>query len=443
MNDQDSGRKNGRLFELTPLQKRALLIGCFEGAKDKPQVLLTLDELERLGETFGLETVQKLPVPLRKIDPGTFIGKGKVEELAQLCITQNIDLVIFDEEITPQQQRNLEKEIGKAVIDRSELILGIFSQRAQTKEAKIQIELAQARYQLPRLRGLWTHLHRQRSGGGKGSGGYVKGEGEKQIEIDRRLLDRRIEQLEKDLEEVKKNRETQRKARERSLLPTFAIIGYTNAGKSTLLKALTEADVLVEDKLFATLDTTTRKFKLSNRQEILLTDTVGFIRKLPHLLIAAFKSTLEEAVSSDILLHLIDGSSPEAINQGLATLDVLRELNSELKPIITVINKIDACQDRSFIEKLKISFPKTVQISSITREGFSDLEEAIIREISNLRLRVKLVIDQKDYAIVADIQKVGKVFSLEYEDNLIHLDAEIPKFYKERVRKFLPESELD
>ncbi len=428
----------GRLFDLSPENRRALLVGTYESAITKPLCEEQLAELESLGDTYGLETVLKLPTPIRGIEASTFVGSGKVEELRLLAIEHKIDVVVFDDEISPQQQRNLEKAIQKPVIDRAELILGVFAQRAQTREARIQVELAACRYQMPRLVKMWTHLGRQRTGGsGKAGGGFLKGEGEKQIEIDRRLLKRKLTVLQEELKEVKKHRDIQRRARLRTGIPTFAIIGYTNVGKSTLLKALTDAEVLVEDKLFATLDTTTRKFTLPNKQDVLLIDTVGFIRKLPHLLVAAFKSTLEEAVQADILLHLIDVSNPHAGHQAQTTQEVLKELKADKKPIINVLNKIDQCESRVIAERMRITYPKTVEISALKKEGFDRLLEMMIREISLLRKTVRLRIPQSHYALVSEVMRDGKVITVDYEDNDVVLEAEIPQQLERKVANFL------
>jgi GTP-binding protein HflX len=423
----------GRLSDLNSEQRKALLIGTY--TKDKTQCEEQLDELESLGDTYGLLTALKLPCPIRNYDAGTFLGSGKVEEIKNLARENHCDLVIFDDEISPQQQRNLEKLLECVVIDRTELILAVFAQRAQTREAKIQIELATFRYQMPRLRRLWTHLHRQRSGGA--SGGAVKGEGEKQIEIDRRIIRRQIDKLQKEFDEVKKQRQTQRRLRERTRIPTFAIIGYTNVGKSTLLRSLTDADVLVEDKLFATLDPTTRKFILPNKQSILLIDTVGFIRKIPHLLIAAFKSTLEEAVQADILLHLIDVSNPHAEMQAEATHEVLKELGATQRPILTVLNKIDQCENKSMVHRMRIKYPKTVEISALNKTGFDALMDLMIREISLLRKIVNLRVPQSHYALVSEIMREGKVISCEYEENDILLTIEIPQHLERKVAHFI------
>lgn len=412
---------------------KALLVGTYQSTKEKPICDEQLEELERLGETYGLETLQKIPCPIKRIESSTYIGSGKVEEIRILAKELGAEVVVFDDEISPQQQRNLEKAIEQDVIDRTELILGVFAQRAQTKEARLQVELASVRYQMPRLKGLWTHLSRQKSGGG----GFMLGEGEKQLELDKRILREKIDKLETELETVQKHRDIQRRARALSRIPTFAIIGYTNVGKSTLMRALTDAEVLVEDKLFATLDTTTRKFILPNRQEILLTDTVGFIRKLPHLLIAAFKSTLEEATLSDILLHLVDVSHPSAELQAAATYEVLKELGADKHPMITVLNKVDQCSNRTILDRFRIRYPKTVEISALKRTGFDALLQAMIDEISRLRKRVQLRIPQSQYALASQLMQEGRVISTEYEGNEILLDIEISRDLERKVQPFL------
>ncbi|MDP1880966.1 MAG: GTPase HflX [Parachlamydiaceae bacterium] len=405
----------------------ALLISTYHGTPSKPICEEHLDELELLVKTYGLKTEKKIPVAIRKFDASIFIGKGKLQELIDISKENNIDKIIFDDEITPAQQRNLEKAFEKPVMDRTEVILGVFAQRAQTKEARLQVELAKVRYEAPRLKRLWTHLSRQQGTSGSGGGGaYLKGEGEKQIEIDRRIIKRKIDLLQKELEEVRAVRDTQRLSRTRSKVPIFAIIGYTNAGKSTLLNALTNAGVFVEDKLFATLDTTTRKFSLKNNQEILLIDTVGFIRKLPHLLIAAFKSTLEEALSADILIHLIDSSHPMAEEQAATTYEVLKELGAKNKPIITVLNKIDKNPSPSLIHRLRMSYPKNVQISALTHQGFDELEEMMIHELSQQRQMTHLRIPQSNYALVSEVNREGHVLKQEYEENDVLLSVEAP-----------------
>lgn len=414
-------------------ESSAILIGVYKGSH-KESCEEYLCELESLADTFGIPTLEKIPCPIRKVESATYLPIGKWEEIAGEIKKHKANLLIFDEEISPAQQRNLEKLLKIAVMDRTELILEIFAQRAHTKEARLQIELAKTKYEFPRLKRLWSHFSRQRA-----SGGYLKGEGEKQIEIDRRLLKRKLERLSSELKEVQKYRETQKSGRRRSGIPTFAIVGYTNAGKSTLLNALTNADVLVEDKLFATLDPTTRKFTLPNNQEILLTDTVGFIRKLPHTLVAAFRSTLEAALQDDVLLHLIDASHPLAEEHAETTRTLLKELNAQEESIITVLNKIDQCENRQIIDRLKIRYPKTVQISATKREGFEDLVEMMMRELQERRKVVKLKIPQSEYALVAILRREGNVLYEEYEENDVFLRAEVPITLLHRFDAYLYE----
>jgi GTP-binding protein HflX len=415
-------------------EQKAVAISAYKTSSQKQECIKQLQELHSLAHTLGIEVCFELPVPLKRVDPATYIGKGKVAEVAALLAESGCGLALFDDEISPQQQKNLEKALGKTVIDRTELILAVFAERARSREARLQIELASHRYQLPRLKRMWTHLSRQRTGGA--GGGFLKGEGEKQIEIDRRILRRRITQLEKELVEIKKQRETQRSARKRSQIPTFAIVGYTNVGKSTLLRALTAADVLVEDKLFATLDTTTRKYILPNRQEILLTDTVGFIRKIPHLLVASFKSTLEESIHADILLHVVDVSNPDALMQAETTLSVLKELGASHQPMITLLNKVDACSDRRVIDRLRATYPHTVEISALHRAGFDRLLELMMEEMGKLRSLVALRIPQSHYALVSVLMREGRVVSCEYEGNDVLIEAEVSAPLARRVELF-------
>jgi GTPase len=414
---------------------KAFLISVYKGGPaEKPVYQEHLEELALLADTYGIEVMHKETCGIRRYDSATYVTEGKLKELVEASKTHHVNLIIFDDEIAPSQQRNLEKAFDMPVIDRTELILGVFAQRAQTKEARLQIELAQVKYQAPRLKRLWTHLSRQ--AGTAGASGYTKGEGEKQIEIDRRILKRKIDQLNDEIDEVKGHRETQRSSRQRSHIPVFALIGYTNAGKSTLMNALTNAGVFVEDKLFATLDTTTRKFTMANGQQILLIDTVGFIRKLPHLVVAAFKSTLEEAFQADILLHIIDVNHPMAEEQAETTFEVLKELNSEARPIITVLNKIDLCTDKKMIQRMKIKYPKTVQISALQHTGFDELQEAMTEELSKQRKVLDLRIPQSEYGLVNEITRAGHVIKQDYEDNDIILKIELPAALADRLTQY-------
>lgn len=412
-------------------ESAAFLVGVYSGAANLQICKEHLDELENLADTFGIPTVVKIPCSIRKIDAATYLQKGKLEEIAEKIAKRRANLLIFDEEISPAQQRNLEKILKVPVMDRTELILEIFAQRAQTKEAQLQIDLARIQYEFPRLKRLWSHFSRQRA-----RGGYLKGEGEKQIEIDRRLLKNKLERLREQLREVKRYRKTQSLARRRSGLPSFAIIGYTNAGKSTLLNALTDSDILVEDKLFATLDPTTRKFILPNNQTVLLTDTVGFIRKLPHTLIAAFRSTLEAALHDDVLIHLIDVSHPLAEEHAETTYQLLKELDAHDESIITVLNKIDCCADRKMIDRIRIRYPKTVLVSALNQTGFDDLAEMMIRQLSELRQEVKLKIPQSEYVLVALLRREGNVLYEEYEENDVIIRAEVPITLLHRFESF-------
>lgn len=414
-------------------QSKALLVGVYLQKDDQELCLEHLKELQNLAESFGIVESKIEAIFLRKFEASTYLTKGKLAELKQNL--GSLDLVIFDDEILPSQQRNLEKELAVKVIDRTELILEVFAAHAQTKEAKIQIELAKVNYLFPRLKRLWTHLERQ-AGGGSG-GMFLKGMGEKQIEVDKRLLKQRRRSLELELKEVRAHRKTQRSERVRRNIPSFAIIGYTNVGKSTLLNALTDAGVLAEDKLFATLDTSTRKFLLPNQQEILLVDTVGFIRKIPHTLVEAFKSTLEEAIETDILLHLIDLSHPMALEQAQSTMEVLKELGAEDKPIITVLNKYDVCQDLSLIDRFRVMYPRTVKISALEKQGFDELFHLMMDELAKRRQEVTLRIPQSRYDIVSQMMQSANILYQDFEENDVVMRVEVPKERLSKLEEFI------
>lgn len=419
----------------THTARRALLVSVYTAPTTEEVAQEHLDELALLALTDHIEVIGQKTCFIRGYDAATFVTKGKLEELIKQREELQANVVIFDDEIAPSQQRNLEKAFGCAVIDRTEVILEVFAARAQTKEARLQIELARVKYQAPRLKRLWSHLSRQ-AGTMGGGGAYLKGEGEKQIEIDRRILKNKIDALQKELEEVKHDRRMLRQQRLRSEIPVFAIIGYTNAGKSTLLNALTDAGVLVEDKLFATLDTTTRKFTLTNNQDILLVDTVGFIRKLPHLLVAAFKSTLEEAIEADILLHLVDISHPMALEQADTTFEVLKELNAGQKPILTVLNKVDACENLSVIDRFRIKYPHVATISALQKQGFDPLQELMIKEVAKLRRRMRLQIPQSEYKLVSEIIRHGHIIKQDYDENDVLIEADVPVWLAPKLETF-------
>ena len=413
---------------------RAFLVGVYKTADQEADAQDHLKELALLTDTYQIPIVGSWCTSLRDISAATFLSSGKVSMLKEQAREAHASVIIFDDEISPVQQRNLEKELSIAVMDRAEVILGVFASHARTHEAKLQIELAQLKYMSPRLKRMWTHLSRQSGGGGGGGGGgYLKGEGEKQIEIDRRIIKSRIEKLERELKSVRAARHTQKSQRLRLQTPVFALVGYTNSGKSTLMNCCTDAGVLVQDKLFATLDTTTRQLLLPNNQMVLLSDTVGFIRKLPHLLVASFKSTLEEALEADFLIHVIDVSHPQAVEQAKTTLEVLHELDAHTKTSLTVFNKIDLLEglQRSLVSdnlmKLRMTFPRAIALSAKTGEGRETLLNAMMQAIQERLLRVTLKIPQCDYHVVSDILEAGTLFSKEYVENDIILDVELPR----------------
>jgi GTPase len=414
---------NLKIPEATPdgPRAKALLVGVYHGSRHHDECVEHLEELSALAKTLGIDTAAMVPCPLRAPSASTYLGTGKLDELVEQVKALDANVVIFDDEIRPNQQRNLEKIMGLPVIDRAEVILEVFAQHARSRESRLQVELAQVQYQFPRLRRLWTHLSRQR-----GAGVYIKGAGETQLEIDKRILQKRLHQLQGELEEVRQQRDIRRQARQRGHLPTFAIVGYTNVGKSTLLNALTQAGVLVEDKLFATLDTTTRRLTLPNKEPVLLIDTVGFIRKLPHHLVAAFRSTLEEATSADILLHVIDVSHPNAVEQAETTTQVLEDLGAKNIPTVTVLNKLDQVKDKTILARMRMKYPHTVRISALTQEGIPELLKLMEEQLAASRTEVHLRIPHKDYQLVARIMAWGGVISQEYEPEGVDLHANIP-----------------
>lgn len=390
-----------------------------------------LEELVRLVDTMGIRIADKIIVKLKTMNPRYLIGKGKAEEIIFRARELKTDIIIFDDDLSPSQQRNWEDLSRITIIDRHEVILDIFAKRASTREAVLQVGLARMIYSLPRLTRAWTHLSRQR-GGAKGT----RGEGEKQLEVDRRLTLKKIDRFKRELKQVRKHRATQRKKRQRVPVPTASIVGYTNAGKSSLLNSLTQAQVFVEDKLFATLDPTTRRITFDNNQEILLTDTVGFIRKLPHDLVDAFKSTLEETVLSDFLIHVLDVSSPEVDHHYDTTLSVLKELEAEGKPILTVFNKLDLIErDSSRRIILRNKYPDCIFISIKTGEGIIDLKSAIKKLISEKLYYVEFRIPHNRYDLVALIHRNGHVVKETYHDDHISILGHV----SEKIRMNLAE----
>jgi GTP-binding protein HflX len=391
----------------------------------------SLEELSELAATAGGEVIGQGTQKLETPNAATFIGKGKAEEFAAYCRENNVDTVIFDDELSPAQSRNLEKILEVKVLDRTALILDIFAQRARTREGKMQIELAQLRHLLPRLTRFWGHLSRQ--SGGIGMRG---GEGESQLEVDRRKVQERIEKITHDLDAVRRHRSIQRSARQRNNWPLASIVGYTNAGKSTLLNKLTGADVLAKDILFATLDPTTRRLRLPTNQNVLLTDTVGFIRKLPHGLVEAFKATLEEVVQADLLLHVVDVSHPQADEQIASVEAVLKEIGAAGKPTLMVFNKIDCLNDspeklNRFIER----FPHGVPISAQNGEGVQALLSELSTQLRPIREFMELSVPHEKSDVIARLHEVGQVIERHYDGDLARFKARIPPHFH---REFEP-----
>ena len=403
-------------FKTETIQERVLLIGVRTGEADDTDG--SLDELEELVKTAGALTVGRVIQNREAVHPTTYIGKGKIDEVRALAAETDASGVVCDDELSPVQLRELEDELQMKVMDRTLVILDIFAGRATTSEGKIQVELAQLKYRLTRLTGLGRSL--SRLGGGIGT----IGPGEKKLEMDRRLIRDRIAQLNRELKEVKRHREVTRTKREKQSVPVAAIVGYTNAGKSTLLNTLTDAGVLEEDKLFATLDPTTRSLTLPGRQEILLTDTVGFIRKLPHHLIEAFKSTLEEAKYADIILHVVDASNPQMDVHMHVVYETLRELGVKDKKIITLFNKQDARTENGILRDFKAD--RTLPISARTGQGLDELKELLGELLRENKVYVERILSYANAGLVNLIRGKGELLSEAYEEDGIHVKAYVP-----------------
>ena len=393
----------------------------------------SLGELSELATTAGAQVVgdgiQKMASPCA----ATYIGKGKAGEFSEICREADVDTVIFDDELTPAQSRNLEKVFNCKILDRTSLILDIFAQRARTREGKMQIELAQLQHLLPRLTRFWGHLSRQ-----KGGIGMRGGEGETQLETDRRRVQDRIARITRDLEVVRRQRSTQRYSRQRNHWALASIVGYTNAGKSTLLNKLTGSEVLAEDKLFATLDPTTRRLRLSTNQNVLLTDTVGFIRKLPHGLVESFKATLEEVVQADLLVHVVDVSHPQAAEQITAVNSVLQEIGAEGKPTLMVFNKSDQLNGSQ--EKLSAfleHYPHGVVISALTGDGIPGLIAELSSQLRPIREFLELSVPHDQAGVIARLHEVGQVIERDYSGETARFKARIPPHLHSEFASFI------
>jgi len=393
----------------------------------------SLQELAQLVETAGGEVTGQIIQKRDNPDVAYYVGQGKVEEIKGLLLEKEAGTVVFDDELSATQHRNLEVRLEVKVLDRAQLILDIFAQRAQTKEGKLQVELAQLKYSLARLTGKGLVL--SRLGGGIGT----RGPGETKLEVDRRRIRKRISDLEREIEEIRKHRQLLRISRKESSLPVIALVGYTNAGKSTLLNTLTGAQVLAEDKLFATLDPTIRKVKLENQQEILLVDTVGFIQKLPHHLVAAFRATLEETKEADVLIHVLDASHPKSLEQAQAVWDTLKYLQIINKPIITALNKIDRVYNPHDLQRLGRELPNSLGISARHRLGLTNLLEKIAEVLSNRYKILYLAIPYHEQRILAKLHEEGAVISEEYLEESIKVKARLDKIWLNRLEDYLLE----
>jgi len=411
-------------------QERAILIGLETEGVSKWDLRDSMDELRELASSAGAEVVDSVTQKLQRPTAPYYIGKGKAELIRDSIQKQRVTSVIFDDELSPAQGRNLETLLSRKVLDRKQLILDIFAQRARSREGRLQIELAQLQYLLPRLTRMWNHLSRQTGGIG------TRGPGETQLEVDRRRVQERIARLERELEAVRKTRAVQRQGRKRHQWPVAAVVGYTNAGKSTLLNLLTGADVIAANQLFATLDPTTRSFTLPNKQRVLLTDTVGFLRKLPHTLIESFKATLEEVHEADLLIHVADLSHPRIDDQMEAVDSVIKELDAYGKQTLIVFNKIDNLIDCDLVKAYLQRFPESVAISARTGEGMATLVQALEGALSAWRLRSRFQIPANESALLAEIHRLGHVIELSYQGDIAVVVAHVPPHLEQRLARF-------
>mgnify|MGYP006287031599 CR=1 FL=1 len=414
--------------------ERAMLIGITLPGEDEQSTRGLLDELRELVATLGIGIVHEREVSIRKPQAKYLVGSGKAEELVEEARARECDVIIFDNQLTPAQQRNWEEAADEKilVIDRQEVILDIFGRRAQTKEAVLQVELARLEYNLPRLKSAWTHLNRQRGGGA-----IQRDAGETQLELDQRMVRTQIARVKRQLESVIQHREVQRKKRMTVPVPTCAIVGYTNAGKSSLLNTLADSDILAEDKLFATLDPTSRRCPLPSGQPLVITDTVGFVRNLPHRLVDAFKATLEEAIVANFLIHVLDVNSPDVEAHADTTLKVLDELGAGDKRIITVFNKIDALREESTRYELALKYPGAYFISARTGEGIDALLEKMEGIIEEDFAQLKLLIPHDRYDLVARLHREGGVRKEEVRDDGTFVTSSVPDRLISTVTPFL------
>jgi GTP-binding protein HflX len=401
------------------VSEAAVLVGV--QLPERPLELVPLDELQGLATAAGTRVVGQVTQRREAPDAATYLGKGKVDELRSLAASTRADVVIFDNDLSPGQTRNLEKAVGVKVLDRTELILDIFASRAQTYEARLAVELAQLEYSMPRLKRMWTHLSRQKKGVG------LRGPGEKQLEVDRRLVEKRISDLRRELHAIEHRKQREVAARRGQM--TVSLVGYTNAGKSTLMNVLTGADVFVQDALFATLDTRTRRWQLPSGGPVLLSDTVGFIRDLPHHLIASFKATLEEARQANLLLHVADASNPAVYEQITAAYKVLEEIGIQQKDTLLVINKVDALADRVRVDGILNRYPHAIPISARTGLGLPQLAAAVSQALSRSFLDINVEMGVDNGRMMAYVAAHGEVYSKQYHDSRVMVHCRMPRQY--------------
>ncbi len=413
------------------VKERTLLVALETPAVDRWQIAESLEELSNLVRTAGGDVARTAIQRLSHPTAPYYIGKGKAEELSTICKTEELGAVVFDDELSPAQSRNLGRVFALKVVDRTQLILDIFAQRAKTKEGKLQIELAQLQYLLPRLTRMWTHLSRQSGGIG------TRGPGETQLEVDRRRVQEKIAKLTRDLDGVRRHRSTQRQGRARHNWPVLSLVGYTNAGKSTLFNRLTSAHVLAEDKLFATLDPTTRAVELGGHQKVLMTDTVGFIKKLPHDLIESFKATLEEVGQADLLLHVVDLSHPQYDQQITAVEGVLKEINVLGKPFLMIFNKIDQVDNPGLIERVLNFHIDSVAVSAQTGQGMEELLHLIQRKLISRKVNLYLRIPNHRTDIIALLHREGQVIGLEYREDQAWIEALVSPSLEGKLREYI------
>jgi GTPase len=418
------------MIDLTREEKeRAIVVGLITKTVRRTQAEENLDELSLLADTAGAKVIHKILQEREKIDPAFYVGKGKVEQLARIAEDEQIDLIIFDDDLSPAQVRDLEKAIGKKILDRSGLILDIFSSRAMTNEARTQVELAQLQYLLPRLTRQWTHLSKQFGGIG------TKGPGETQIETDRRMIRARISHLKEKLDRIDRQRGTQRKGRKDFI--NVSLVGYTNAGKSTLLNAISDSHVFVENRLFATLDTTTRSVMLSDTTKILLSDTVGFIRKLPHHLVASFKSTLEHVGEADILLHVIDVCHPRFEDHIAVVSATLEELGASGKPLLFVFNKIDSLHERFILQDIQKRYMPSVCISADRGINLLGLKDTLLGMIHRSFEEITFTVPQHEYKTISHLHELTEITEKIYDDGVVLVKARVSARNKDQVDKML------